>query len=213
MLHGTAHSRGIRRGALEHALRLEYLTVGWNLAEGIIAVGAALGAGSVVLLGFGIDSFVECASAGILIWRLRAERPEQCSDDIARLDRRAHRMVGGSLFLLAAYIDADAAWSLWQREVASQSIVGIVLTSVSLGVMWWLARLKRRAAISIGSRALEADAFQTTACWWLSLITLAGLGLNALVGWWWADPVAALGMTYFLVEEGRQAWRGEECCR
>ena len=78
--------------------------------------------------------------------------------------------------------------------------------------MWWLARLKRRAAASIASRAMEADAFQTTACWWLSLITLAGLGLNALLGWWWADPVAALSMTYFLVREGLEAWRGQDCC-
>ena len=88
----------------------------------------------------------------------------------------------------------------------------MVVTTISLGVMWWLARAKRRIAIALGSRALEADSFQTTACWWLSLITLTGVGLNALVGWWWADPVAALAMTWFLVREGREAWRGDDCC-
>jgi divalent metal cation (Fe/Co/Zn/Cd) transporter len=90
--------------------------------------------------------------------------------------------------------------------------VGIGLTSVSLGIMFWLSKSKREAAHALGSRALEADSFQTTACWWLSLIVLVGTGLNALFGWWWADPIAALGMTYFLVKEGRQAWRGDDCC-
>jgi divalent metal cation (Fe/Co/Zn/Cd) transporter len=89
--------------------------------------------------------------------------------------------------------------------------VGIALTTVSMFVMLWLGRAKRRAAAALGSRALEADAFQTTACWWLSIITLAGIGLNAALGWWWADPVAALAMTPLIAYEGREAWRGEEC--
>ena len=198
---------------LGHALRLEYLTVGWNLVEGVIAVAAAIAAGSVALLGFGLDSFVESASGTVLIWRLRAERIGRVSaKDIDALDRRAHQLVGGSLFLLAAYVAGDAFVALYQGERPHASLVGIVLTSLSIGVMLWLARAKRAAARALGSRALEADAFQTTACWWLSTIVLGGVGLNALFGWWWADPLAALGMTWCLVREGRQAWRGDDCC-
>lgn len=202
-----------RTRLLRRALGLEYLTVGWNLIEGVIAVAAALAAGSVALLGFGIDSFVESTSGSILIWRLLGERRHRAAEDIERLDRRAHRLVGLSLFALAAFVAFDASTSLWSGERPQASIVGIVLTSLSLAVMMSLARAKRRVARDLGSRALEADAFQTTACWWLSLIALAGIGLNALFGWWWADPVAALGMTWFLVREGREAWSGEDSCR
>lgn len=201
-----------RRATVRHALRLEYLTVGWNVAEGVIAVTAAIWAGSVALLGFGIDSFVESASGAILIWRLLAEKGGVAPEAIERLDARAHKLVGASLFLLAAYIAADASTSLWTREAPRPSAIGIALTAVSLVVMQWLARAKRRAARRLGSRALEADAFQTTACFWLSLITLAGIGLNAALGWWWADPAAALGMTWFIGKEGAEAWRGEGTC-
>ena len=202
---------GHRQGALRHALRLEYLTVGWNVVEGVIAVTAALVAGSVALLGFGVDSFVETASGLILIWRLRAERRGMDEEGIERLDARAHKLVGASLFGLAAYIAVDALHALWTGERPSPSIVGMALTGVSLVVMQWLARAKRRAAARLSSRALEADAFQTSACFWLSVIALTGVGLNALLGWWWADPVAALGMTWFIAKEGREGWRGEEC--
>lgn len=202
---------GPRAPALKRALRLEYLTVGWNIAEGVIAVGAALAAGSVALLGFGLDSFVETASGVILIWRLAAERRISDPASIARLDARAHELVGASLFLLAVYVAGDAAWALWSREQPRPSIVGLVLTATSLFVMRWLAGAKRRAAAALGSRAMEADAFQTTACWWLSLSALLGVGLNTVWGLWWADPVAALSMTYFMVQEGREAWRSEPC--
>ena len=201
-----------RTSLIGHALRLEYATVGWNVVEGLVAVAAAVSSGSIALLGFGVDSFVETGSGAILIWRLRAERHALDPHEIERLDRRAHQLVGLSLFALAAYIASDAIASLWRGERPETSWVGIAVTSISLGVMGWLARAKRRAAISLGSRALEADSFQTTACWWLSLITLSGVGLNTLVGWWWADPVAALAMTWFLVREGREAWRGDDCC-
>lgn len=201
-----------RASALQHALRLEYLTVGWNVIEGLVAVGAALAAGSVALLAFGLDSFVETASGGILIWRLATERRITDRESVERLDRRAHQLVGASLLLLAVYVLADAAWTLWSRERANPTAVGLVLTAVSLLVMQWLARAKRRAAVTLGSRALEADAFQTTACWWLSLSAFLGLGLNAMWGLWWADPAAALVMTYFLAQEGREAWRDEDCC-
>jgi len=204
----------IRQADVRYALRLEYLTVGWNVVEGAVAITAALMAGSVVLLGFGIDSFVESASGSVLVWRLAAERRGLDAERLEALDRRAHKLVGASLFLLAAWIAFDAASALWNRQAPSVSVVGIALTATSLVVMQWLARAKRRAAQRLGSRALEADAFQTTACFWLSIVTLAGIGVNALLGWWWADPVAALGMTWFIVKEGAEAWRGEEeCCR
>ena len=201
-----------RASLVQHALLLEYGTVGWNIVEGIVAIAAALSSGSIALLGFGVDSFVETLSGAILIWRLRAEDRDMDARAVEQLDRRAHQLVGLSLFALAAYIAVDASWALFSGERPQQSWVGIAVTAISLGVMWWLARAKRRAASALGSRALEADAFQTTACWWLSLITLTGVGLNTLAGWWWADPVAALAMTWFLVREGREAWRGEDCC-
>jgi divalent metal cation (Fe/Co/Zn/Cd) transporter len=201
-----------RSRLLVQALRLEYVTIGWNVVEGIVAVAAALAAGSVALLGFGIDSFVEVTSGAILVWRLRAESGMTDPSAIGALDRKAHRWVGFSLFGLAAYIALDAGLTLWHRERPAPSAVGLAVTSVSLAVMWWLARAKRRVAAALASRALASDAFQTTACWWLSLATLVGLGLNAMFAWWWADPVAALAMCWFLVAEGREAWRGEDAC-
>lgn len=202
-----------RPGLLRHALRLEYLTVGWNLVEGVIAVAAALASGSVALLGFGIDSFVESTSGTVLIWRLRSERGAADHDAIERIEQSARKLVALSLFLLAAYIAFRAVTALVTGERPDASPVGMALAAVSLAVMWFLARAKRRAAVALGSRAMEADAFQTTACWWLSLIVLGGIGLNALFGWWWADPLAALGMTVFIVREGREAWMGkDDCC-
>lgn len=200
-----------RAGLLRRGLRLEVLTVGWNVIEGIIAIAAAVAAGSVALLGFGADSFIESASGGILIWRLAAETRVSDVEAVERLDRRAHKLVGASLLMLAVYVAVDAGRALWIRDRPQPSLLGVGLTIVSLAVMVWLARAKRETARALGSRALEADAFQTTACWWLSLITLTGIGLNAAFGWWWADPVAALGMTFFLAREGREAWHGEGC--
>jgi divalent metal cation (Fe/Co/Zn/Cd) transporter len=209
----TAIAVADRSTHLRRALHLEFFTVGWNVVEGIVAMVAALSAGSVALLGFGIDSFVESASGVVLLWRLTAERKRRLSAEaIARLDERAHRFVALTLFALAAYVAFDAVLTLWRQERPDASTIGIAVTMISIGVMWWLAREKQRMACAIGSRALEADAFQTTACWWLSLVVLAGLGANAVAGWWWADPIAALGMTYFLVREGRQAWAGRDCC-
>ena len=200
-----------RDAHLRRGLRLEYLTVGWNVIEGLVSVTAAVGAKSVALLGFGIDSFVETASGLVLIWRLRAEKACRDSAEVDRLDRRAHKLVALSLFLLAAYVAFEAIRVLVTREKPEPTIVGIAVTTLSMGVMMWLARAKRQTARELSSRALEADSFQTTACWWLSLVTLCGIGANAVFGWWWADPAAALGMTWFIVREGREAWRGEEC--
>ncbi len=198
-----------RRRLLRRGLRLEYLTVSWNLVEGVIAVAAALAAGSVALLGFGIDSFIESTSGSVLIWRLRAERRAEDHEAIERLERRAMRLVGATFFLLAAYVGLDALTTLVTADRPDPSLVGIVLAATSIAVMWWLARAKRRTALALGSKALEADSFQTTACWWLSLVVLAGIGLNALFGWWWADPLAAISIAALVVREGLEAWRGE----
>lgn len=200
-----------RRALLHRALRLEYLTVGWNLVEGAIAISAALVAGSVALLGFGIDSFVESNSGSVLVWRLRAEAAGGRDEaTIERFERRAERLVGISFFALAAYIVFDAITTLLSQERPDASPVGIALTAISIGVMLWLARAKRRTAAELGSRALAADAEQTQACWYLSVVVLTGIGLNALFGWWWADPAAALGVSLILVREGREAWSGED---
>jgi divalent metal cation (Fe/Co/Zn/Cd) transporter len=201
-----------RTELIQRGRRLEWLTLSWNLVEGLIAVTAALVAGSVVVLGFGIDSFVECASSIVLLWRLYAERDAIAPERIEQIDRRAHQLVGASLFALAAFIAFDGGRALLLHERPETSIAGLVLSAVSIPVMMWLARAKRRVAAAIESRALLADSFQTTACMWLSIVTLVGAGANAALGWWWADPVAAIAMTYFLVSEGREAWRGEDCC-
>ena len=201
-----------RPALLRRALRLEYLTVGWNIVEGVIAIAAGAAAGSVALIGFGVDSFVESASGSVMIWRLHAERRATDHERIEHVERRAQQLVAGSLALLAAFIAWDAVTSLLAGERPEPSIVGIALAVASLLAMWWLARAKRRVGIALGSRAMTADAFQTNACFWLSLVMLVGISLNALFGWWWADPVAALGMTVFIAKEAREAWRGEDDC-
>jgi len=199
-----------RPALLRRALRLEYLTVGWNVVEGGIAIAAAMASGSVALLGFGIDSFVESASGSVMIWRLHAERRTADEERIEQVERRAQKLVAASLLLLAAYIAWDSITSLLANERPEPSLVGILLAIASLSVMWWLARQKRRVGTALGSRAMTADAFQTDACFWLSLFLLIGIGANALLGWWWADPLAALGMTFFIGREALEAWRGEE---
>lgn len=208
-----AHSSAAREKSLKKACQFEYLTVGWNVIEGVIAVSAALAAGSVALLGFGLDSFVESSSGLILLWRLSKERRavDASIDDVEMLDRRAHRLVGATLVLLAVYIAADSLVALWNRERPEVSFVGLALVAVSIAVMRWLALAKKQVAIELGSRALEADSFQTLACWWLSIVALIGLSLNAAFGWWWADPVSAIGIAFFVLREGREAWRGEGC--
>jgi divalent metal cation (Fe/Co/Zn/Cd) transporter len=215
-VHGTPSSASSpaaeRSVLLRRGLRLEFLTVGWNVVEGGLAVAFALAAGSVALLGFGIDSFVETASGGIMIWRLVAERRSAAPERVEAIELRARRLVALSLIGLAIFIVVDAGITLVKGEHPEPSTPGVILTSVSIAVMWWLARAKRRTAQALGSRAMEADAFQTTACWWLSLTALVGIALNAALGLWWADPAAAIGMTYFIVREAAEAWRGDDCC-
>lgn len=200
-----------RAQLLRRGVRLEYLTVGWNIVEGIVAIGAGIAAGSVALIGFGIDSFVESISGSVLIWRLRGESVAGADEGrIETVERRAERVVGVSFLVLGAYVAYEAVRSLVAREESAVSPVGIALTLLSLVVMLWLARAKRRTGEALSSRALIADSQQTFACWYLSATTLAGLGLNAVFGWWWADPIAALVIVLFLAREGFEALRGAD---
>jgi divalent metal cation (Fe/Co/Zn/Cd) transporter len=202
-----------RPSLLRWALVLAAATVMWNVAEGVVGVTAGVSAGSVALLGFGIDSFVETASGAVVGWRLLEELRAQSSDRAAHVERRASRIAGGLLLALAVYIVIDAVRRLigFGGE-PTESIVGIALTAISLVLMPLLAWAKLRTARELGSRALRADAYETITCAWLSLTTLAGLVLNAAFGWWWADPAAALVMLPLMVREGLEAWRGECGC-
>jgi divalent metal cation (Fe/Co/Zn/Cd) transporter len=191
-------------------LLLEYLTVGWNILEGIIAIAAGLVSGSITLVGFGMDSFVESISGGVLIWRLRVERDGADVERVEQVEHRAERLVGVAFLVLAAYVAFEALRSLIDAEAPDASAVGIALTALSIPVMLWLASAKLRVGEALGSRALIADSRQTRACWYLSVVALAGLAANAVLGWWWADPLAALGIAVLLVREGLEAVRGEE---
>ena len=190
----------VKRGRL-----FEYLTIGWNLLEAVIAVGAGIAAGSVSLIGFGVDSLIECTSGFALLWRLKeGELGEQ-------REKFALKLVGVSFLLLGTYIAFDAAKSLIFRELPEVSLVGIGIAVLSLIVMPLLAKAKRRVAANLNSRAMKADSRQTDICAYLSAILLVGLGLNALFGWWWADSVAAFIMLPIIVKEGIEALRGETC--
>ena len=195
-------SESLRRGRI-----LEYLTIIWNLLEGIISVSAGLFAGSIALVGFGFDSFIESLSGGALLWRLHLDAPERRE----RAEYTSLKIVGISFLLLAGYVAFDAIKSLVQREPPETSYVGIVIAALSLFVMPFLARAKRQVASRLNSRALQADSRQTDLCAYLSAILLGGLLLNALFGWWWADPVAALVMVPIIAKEGVETLRGEQC--
>lgn len=197
-----------RRALVRRGLLLEYLTVGYNSLEGVIAIAAGLLAGSIALVGFGFDSAIEVISGMTLLWRLHSDADESMRE---RIEQRAIRIVGVSFLLLAAYVTVDAANALLRQEAPDESIVGIVLAAVSLVIMPLLVRAKRRVARAIESRALDADATQTQICTYLSAILLGGLLLNATFGWWWADPVAALVMVPIIVREGLEGLRGERC--
>ena len=196
-----------RAGLLRRGIVLEGVTVCYNALEGIVAIVAGIAAGSVALTGFGIDSVIEVTSGILLWWRLRAELGSAPLGPT--VERRAARGAGFLLLALALYLVAESVRDLWTGRHPETSAVGIVLTSLSLIVMPVLARAKFKTAERLESRALRADAHETLVCAWLSATTLLGLGLNALFGWWWADPVAALGMLPLIVREGLEAWRGE----
>ena len=204
----SVHDHAERATAVRRGRLLEYLTIVWNLLEGIISIGAGLLAGSIALIGFGFDSLIEVSSGAALLWRLHLDAPERRE----RAEVIALKLVGISFILLAIYVAVDAVKSLIQRELPEASYLGIAIAALSLVVMPYLATAKRRVAAVIQSRALHADSRQTDICAYLSAILLAGLLLNALFGWWWADPVAALVMVPIIAREGIEALRGETCC-
>lgn len=191
-----------RRGLHRRALRLEYFTVGWNVVEGVVAIGAGVVAGSVALIGFGVDSSIEVISALGLLWRLRHAGPDATVAEEGSAERRALYVVAATFFLLAAYITYEAVNSLVGREEPDRSTVGLVLSVLSLVIMPALAWWKQRTGREMGSRALVADAMETWVCSYLSLALLAGIGLSALFGWWWADPVGALAMLPVILWQG-----------
>lgn len=198
-----------RASLIKRGRRLEYFTIAYNSLEGIIAVIAGLMAGSIALVGFGFDSLIEVTSGSALLWRLHLDADESRRK---RVEAVTLRIVGVCFLLLAAYVSYDSIKSLIWREQPHESIPGIILAIASLIVMPLLARSKRKVARGIKSGALMADSKQTKLCMYLSAILLAGLLLNALVGWWWADPVAALIMVPIIVKEGVEGLRDETCC-
>ena len=200
----------LRCALLRRGERLEALSVGYNVAEGIIAIGAGIAAGSAALSGFGGDSLIEVTSAAVLWWRLRAERLGRATGREEEIERRASRWAGALLLLLAAAIIVEAVRQLFTGAEPAPSGIGMFLTALSLVVMPFLAREKLRVAAALKSAAMRADAHEQVACAWLSATTLAGLGLNAALGWWWADPAAAVIMVPLIAKEGWEAWRGEE---
>jgi divalent metal cation (Fe/Co/Zn/Cd) transporter len=204
----TTESAANRSVAVRRGLRLEYLTIGYNSLEGVIALVAGFLAGSIALVGFGFDSAIEVSSGMVLLWRLG-----QDTDPARRrvVERRALRLVGLSFLALAAYVLYESVESLIRRQAPDESLPGILLATASLIVMPLLARAKRRVARAIESGALSADARQTELCFYLSAILLGGLLLNSLLGWWWADPAAALAMVPLIAHEGIDAFKGEGC--
>ena len=200
---------GDRASLVRRGRRLEYFTIAYNSLEGLIAVAAGLLSGSIALVGFGFDSLIEVTSGAALVWRLHSDADESRRQHVEAITLR---IVGACFLLLAAYVSYDSIKSLIWREAPHESIPGIVLASASLIVMPLLVRAKRKVARRIKSQALMADSKQTELCTYLSAILLAGLLLNALFGWWWADPIAALVMVPIIVKEGIEGLRGETCC-
>ena len=193
------------------ALYLEYLTVGYNILEGIASIIAGLMAGSIALVGFGLDSAVESASGGVLIWRLK-KHGHISEEEEERVEKKAVRLVGVSFFILGAYILYEAIEKLYLREAPEPSLPGIVIALLSIVIMPLLARAKLAVARKIKSRSLETDSRQTIVCSLLSVALLAGLALNYLFGLWWADPVSALVIVAFIFREGVEAFTKEKAC-
>jgi divalent metal cation (Fe/Co/Zn/Cd) transporter len=206
----SSNSITVDRGtALRRGRQLEYFTVAWNLLEALASIVAGVLAGSIALVAFGLDSVIETVSGIALIWRLRH------SNDAAHRrensEKIALRIVGICFVLLSLYVLVDSAHALITREAPERSIVGIIIAVVSVIAMPLLARAKRKVAVAISSNALHADSRQTDLCAYLSAIVLVGLSLNALLGWWWADPVAGLLMVPIIAREGHEAMRGKDC--
>ena len=200
-------SPGQRTDLLATARHLALFTVVYNLAEGGVTIGAGIIANSGALVGFGLDSGIESLSAVVLLWRLGAELrdPERAE----QVERVAERAIGVTFLVLGVYVAVDAIGALVDGDRPASSPVGLAVTVASLVVMPLLARRKRDVGDRLDSGAVRADAAQTVACVWLSGVVLIGLGLNTALGWWWADPVAALGVVLLLLDEGREALAGD----
>jgi divalent metal cation (Fe/Co/Zn/Cd) transporter len=195
----SAREAGLRTG-----LRLEVFTVGWNVIEAVVAIGAGAIAGSVALVGFGLDSVIESTSGIALYHRLRGElRGDEAQND--RREKRALLFVGVSFFLIATYVTYESLATLVSREAPDHSLPGIVLAALSLIVMPLLGWRKLVTARALESRALRADAMETFVCAYLSFALLVGLLLNRMFDWWWADPLAALAMLPLIIHEGKEA--------
>lgn len=201
----------VRKALYRRALLLEYFTVGYNVLEGVLSILAGLLAGSIALIGFGLDSAVESASGCVLIWRLRVHG-RVTEEEEERVERIAVKLVGVSFFLLGAYVTYESVRKLYLREAPEPTLFGIAIAAASLVIMPVLSYAKLRAAREMKSRSLEADSKQTFVCSLLSAALLVGLGLNYLFGLWWADPVSALVIVVFIVREGIEAMREEKLC-
>jgi divalent metal cation (Fe/Co/Zn/Cd) transporter len=198
-----------RSQAAMRGKRLEYFTIAWNSLEGLVALIAGAVAGSISLVGFGIDSFIEVTSGAAVLWRMSVDA------DVERREQNellSLRMVGVCFVALAAYILYESIADLVARRAPERSLAGIILACASLIVMPLLSRAKKRVGNELESRAMKADARQTDFCVYLSAILLAGLVLNASLGWWWADPISALVMTPIIAKEGLDALRGDPHC-
>jgi divalent metal cation (Fe/Co/Zn/Cd) transporter len=199
-----------RQATLTRGRRLEYLTIAWNSIEAVVSIIAGMIAGSIALVGFGLDSVIETSSGAALLWRL-THANERTAEARERAERISLRIVGISFLLLAAYVGYEAVRDLWTRQAPEHSIPGIVIAALSLVVMPPLARAKRKVARLLNSSALKADSRQTDLCAYLSAILLGGLLFNFLIGWWWADPFAGIIMVPIIVREGVEALRGDPC--
>jgi divalent metal cation (Fe/Co/Zn/Cd) transporter len=199
-----------RRVYLDRALQLTGFTVGWNVLEGCVAIGAGVVASSIALVGFGVDSFIEVLSGLVMLWRLRAESSGRLPNEEA--ERRAIKLIALTFFILAAYVCVESVRDLLIGERAESSAVGLILTAVSLVVMPVLACKKRELAKEMSSASLAADATETQLCVYLSATVFIGLAANALLGWWWMDSVAALVVAAVAVREGYEAWTTEDLC-
>lgn len=197
-----------KRKLYKKGLWLEYFTVGYNVLEGLISIGSGIIAGSIALVGFGLDSFIESLSGGILIWRLKNHSDDKEKEN--KLEQRAVKFVAYSFFILAVYVTYEATKKLYFREMPEGSPVGIAIATLSIIIMPILAKQKRQTGEQINSRALIADSRETLACTFLSVTLLVGLLLNYFFGWWWADPVASLVIVGFLVKEGREFLKDEK---
>lgn len=219
---GEGHGRRERRSIaadsdrsterwLRIALRLVVATMLYNILEAAVALASGMAAGSIALVGFGFDSVIETAAAAALLWRLRLESAGADEEAIEAGERRVHRFIGGTFIALAAYVLFQAIRTLWASEAAEESLIGIALALASLVVMPVVSWGKLRAAAHLGSHALRAEAKETLACSYLSFTLLMGLTAYAALGWWWADPAAALLMVPWLIREGVEGLGGEGC--